>query len=142
MHGAGWQDRAGDAEAVGGNHEDCIRAWRKFVRQTPQSRGLYDFGPRYCLAAENVVAANELGSKAIGRRSVDFTCAADLSCLIRLPLARIAQSKLKELVVTNTILATEAVKIAPNIRELNLAPLIAEAMRDLTAEQSVSSLFD
>jgi ribose-phosphate pyrophosphokinase len=57
-------------------------------------------------------------------------------------VSRITASKLKELVVTNTILATEAVRIAPNIRQLNMAPLIAEAMRRAAAEQSVSSLFD
>lgn len=57
-------------------------------------------------------------------------------------VSRIAGSKLKELVVTDTIPATEAVKTAPNIRQLNLAPLIAEAMRRAAAEQSVSSLFD
>ena len=57
-------------------------------------------------------------------------------------VSRIVSSRLKELVVTNTILATDAVRTAPNIRQLNLAPLIAEAMRRATAEQSVSSLFD
>ncbi len=41
-----------------------------------------------------------------------------------------------------SILATEAVRNAPNIRELTIAPLLAEAMRRISEESSVSSLFD
>jgi ribose-phosphate pyrophosphokinase len=55
---------------------------------------------------------------------------------------RIAGSKLKELVITDSILPTEAVTRAPNIRTLSIAPLIAEAISRTAAEESVSSLFD
>jgi ribose-phosphate pyrophosphokinase len=44
--------------------------------------------------------------------------------------------------ITDSILATEAVRNAPNIRELTIAPLLAEAMRRISEESSVSSLFD
>jgi ribose-phosphate pyrophosphokinase len=56
--------------------------------------------------------------------------------------ARIAGSKLKELVITDSIQPTEAVRIATNIRTLPIAPLIAEAIGRTAAEESVSSLFD
>ena len=56
--------------------------------------------------------------------------------------ARIAGSRLKELVITNSILPTEAVRKATNIRTLSIAPLIAEAIARTAAEESVSSLFD
>ena len=56
--------------------------------------------------------------------------------------ARISASRLKELVITDSILATEAVRSAPNIRALTIAPLIAEAIGRTAAEESVSSLFD
>jgi ribose-phosphate pyrophosphokinase len=56
--------------------------------------------------------------------------------------ARIASSKLKELVITDSILPTEAVIRAPNIRTLSIAGLIAEAIGRTAAEESVSSLFD
>src|SRR6266576_2918566 len=56
--------------------------------------------------------------------------------------ARIAGSKLKELVITDSILATEAVSKAGNIRTLSIAPLIAEAISRTASEESVSSLFD
>ena len=40
------------------------------------------------------------------------------------------------------IMATEEVKRCTNIRELTIAPLLAEAMRRISEESSVSSLFD
>ena len=55
---------------------------------------------------------------------------------------RIAGSKLKELVVTDSIAETDAVRAAPNIRRLTIAPLIGEAIARTASEQSVSSLFD
>src|SRR5258707_417885 len=56
--------------------------------------------------------------------------------------ARIASSKLKELVITDSILPTDAVSKAPNIRTLSIAGLIGEAIGRTAAEESVSSLFD
>ena len=56
--------------------------------------------------------------------------------------ARITSSKLKELVITNSIQPTEAVRNAPNIRTLSIAGLIGEAIGRTAAEESVSSLFD
>jgi len=56
--------------------------------------------------------------------------------------ARIIGSKLKELVITDSIQPTEAVRNAPNIRVLSIAPLIAEAISRTASEESVSSLFD
>jgi ribose-phosphate pyrophosphokinase len=56
--------------------------------------------------------------------------------------ARITSSKLKELVITDSIQPTEAVRNAPNIRALSIASLIAEAIGRTASEESVSSLFD
>lgn len=56
--------------------------------------------------------------------------------------ARINASSLKELVITDSILATEAVQASERIRQLPIAPLIGEAMRRIADESSVSSLFD
>jgi ribose-phosphate pyrophosphokinase len=56
--------------------------------------------------------------------------------------ARIAASKLKELVVTDSIAETDGVRSAPNIRRISIAPLIGEAIARTASEQSVSSLFD
>ncbi|MCT6871557.1 MAG: ribose-phosphate pyrophosphokinase [Bartonella sp.] len=57
-------------------------------------------------------------------------------------IARITGSKLKELVITNSIMPTPAVEQAHNIRVLPISDLIGEAISRTAAEQSVSSLFD
>ena len=57
-------------------------------------------------------------------------------------VARIASSPIEMLTATDSILATEAVRLASNIRQLTIAPLLAEAMRRISEESSVSSLFD
>jgi ribose-phosphate pyrophosphokinase len=57
-------------------------------------------------------------------------------------VARISSSRLKELVVTDTILPTEAMRVAENIRVISIAPLIGEAIARTAKEESVSSLFN
>ncbi len=57
-------------------------------------------------------------------------------------VARVSSSVLQSLVTTDSILATEAVRVAHNIRQISIAPLMAEAMRRISEEHSVSSLFD
>ncbi len=57
-------------------------------------------------------------------------------------VARIAASPIEMLAITDSILATEAVRLANNIRQITIAPLMAEAMRRISEETSVSSLFD
>ena len=57
-------------------------------------------------------------------------------------VARVSSSPLDELVMTDSIQATEAVRVAHNIRQLTIAPLLGEAMRRISDEKSVSSLFD
>ena len=57
-------------------------------------------------------------------------------------VARITASRLKELVITDSIQASEAVRVAVNIRGLSIATLIGDAIGRTAAEESVSSLFD
>ena len=57
-------------------------------------------------------------------------------------VARIAASPIEMLTITDSIMATEAVRLAHNIRQLSVAQLLAEAMRRISTESSVSSLFD
>ncbi|MDN2567967.1 ribose-phosphate pyrophosphokinase [Aquibium sp. A9E412] len=56
--------------------------------------------------------------------------------------ARIAGSKLKELVVTDSIHANASVEAAHNIRVISIADLIGEAISRTASEESVSSLFN
>ena len=57
-------------------------------------------------------------------------------------VARVTGSSLEALVTTDSILATEAVRVARNIRRISIAPLMAESMSRISEERSVSSLFD
>lgn len=56
-------------------------------------------------------------------------------------IERINNSKIKELVVTNTIPLSED-KLSPKIKSLSVAPLIAKAIIHVHEERSVSQLFD
>jgi len=57
-------------------------------------------------------------------------------------VARISSSELEALTVTDSIQPTEAMRVSQNVRVVTIAPLIAEAMRRIAEESSVSSLFD
>ena len=56
-------------------------------------------------------------------------------------VARIQNSSLKSLVITDSIEPTEVIKAASNIRVLSIAPLIGEAIARTSRGESVSSLF-
>ncbi|MCZ8171439.1 MAG: phosphoribosylpyrophosphate synthetase, partial [Brevundimonas sp.] len=55
---------------------------------------------------------------------------------------RVNGSALKELVITDSIQATDAARDSDKVRILPIAPLIGEAIRRIADESSVSSLFD
>jgi ribose-phosphate pyrophosphokinase len=54
---------------------------------------------------------------------------------------RVTNSVLDELVVTDTISLTPAAQQCPKIRQLGIAELLAETIRRISDEESVSSLF-
>ena len=56
-------------------------------------------------------------------------------------VARIAGSQIDTMVITDSIAATEAVRLSPNIRQLPIAPLMGEAMLRISEERSISELF-
>ena len=56
-------------------------------------------------------------------------------------VARVTASPLQSLVTTDSIEATEEMMAAPNMRQLPIAPLLAEAILRIAENRSVSSLF-
>ena len=56
-------------------------------------------------------------------------------------VSRIASSPLTYLVTTDSIQATEAMRVARNTRQISIAPLLGEAILRINEEKSVSSLF-
>jgi len=93
---------------------------------------IVDSGGTLCNAADALLAAGAASVSAYITHGV----------LSGGAVARIASSKLKELVLTDTIAPTEAVRLAKNIRVITIAPLIGEAIARIAKEESVSSLFD
>ena len=57
-------------------------------------------------------------------------------------VARVAKSPLDRLVITDSIMATEAMSAAGNIEQVTIAPLLGEAILRISEERSVSSLFE
>lgn len=56
-------------------------------------------------------------------------------------VARVSASPMTKLVITDSIAATEAVRVAHNIEQLSVAPLIGEAIKRIYEERSISALF-
>ena len=57
-------------------------------------------------------------------------------------VSRVVSSPLEKIIITDSILSTEAVRVTENVEQLTIAPLIGEAIRRISEEESVSSLFD
>jgi ribose-phosphate pyrophosphokinase len=93
---------------------------------------IVDSGGTLCNAAE---ALKEAGA-------IDVAAYITHGVLSGNAVSRVDNSGLTELVITDTIEATEAVKKSQRIRQLPMAPLLGEAIRRIADESSVSSLFD
>ncbi|MEQ9491781.1 MAG: ribose-phosphate pyrophosphokinase [Alphaproteobacteria bacterium] len=57
-------------------------------------------------------------------------------------VARVAASPMEKLVVTDSIMATEAMRVSDSVAQVSIAPLLAEAILRISEERSVSSLLD
>jgi len=56
-------------------------------------------------------------------------------------VARISSSEIERMVISDTIPATEAVRVSDTIEPLTVAPLIGEAIKRISEEKSISALF-
>ena len=105
-----------------------------------------DVSGRHCIVVDDIIdsagtlcnAAEAL--KEVGAESV--TAYVTHGVLSGGAVARVASSALETLITTDSILVTEAVRVSHNIRRISIAPLMAEAIRRISEERSVSSLFD
>jgi len=93
---------------------------------------IIDSGGTLCNAAEALLAQ---GAKSVAAYITH-------GVLSGAAVARINGSCMKELVITDTIMPTDAAKDSDKIRVLTVAPLVGEAVRRIADESSVSSLFD
>ncbi|MDC0033213.1 ribose-phosphate pyrophosphokinase [Alphaproteobacteria bacterium] len=105
-----------------------------------------DVTGRECIVADDIVdSAGTLCNAAValmdaGAKSVSAYISHGV--LSGGAVSRVASSPIQNLVTTDSILGTEAVRVSHNIRQLTIAPLIGEAMARISEEKSVSSLFD
>jgi ribose-phosphate pyrophosphokinase len=105
-----------------------------------------DVDGRHCILIDDIVdsagtlcnaavALTKAGAKSVAAYVTHGVLSGDA-------VARVAASPLKQLVVTDSIMATQAVRVSNRVEQLTVAPLLAEAMKRISEETSVSSLFD
>lgn len=105
-----------------------------------------DVKGRRCIMVDDIVdSAGTLCNAAAALRQAGATSVAAYvthGVLSGGAVARVTASPLEKIIITDSILATEAVRVSGNTEQLSIAPLIAEAIRRISEESSVSSLFD
>jgi ribose-phosphate pyrophosphokinase len=105
-----------------------------------------DVAGRFCILVDDIVDSagtlcNAAGAlKEGGAEEVVAYCTHGVLSGAAVP--RVDKSALTELVITDSIAAYEAAAASEKIRILTVAPLLAEAIRRIADESSVSSLFD
>jgi ribose-phosphate pyrophosphokinase len=105
-----------------------------------------DVSGRHCILIDDIVDSGGTLCNAAAALIANGAASASVYCthgvLSGGAVARIASSPIETMTITDSIMATEAVRLASNIRQASIARLLAEAMRRISDESSVSSLFD
>ena len=105
-----------------------------------------DVTGRFCILIDDIVdSAGTLCNAALALReagAADVVAYVTHGVLSGGAVARVEGSVLTELVVTDSIQPPEAANGAKRLRMLTIAPLVAEAIKRIADESSVSSLFD
>jgi len=105
-----------------------------------------DVSNRHCIMVDDIVDSGGTLCNAAGALIESGAISVDAyvthGVLSGGAVSRIASSPLNSLVTTDTILATEAMRVAHNVRQLSVAPLLGEAILRINEERSVSSLFN
>ena len=105
-----------------------------------------DVSGRFCILVDDIVdSAGTLCNAAAALKEAgaeDVVAYCTHGVLSGAAVARVENSDLAELVITDSIQLSEAAAASPRIRALTIAPLLAEAIRRIADESSVSSLFD
>ncbi len=105
-----------------------------------------DVKGRFCILIDDIVdSAGTLCNAATALKNAgatDVVAYVTHGVLSGGAVARVEGSQLRELVITDSIQATDGVTASSRIRQLPIAPLLGEAIRRIADETSVSSLFD
>jgi ribose-phosphate pyrophosphokinase len=105
-----------------------------------------DVEGRFCILVDDIVdSAGTLCNAAAALReggAAEVVAYCTHGVLSGAAVPRVEKSALTELVITDSIACYEAAAASDKIRILTIAPLLAEAIRRIADESSVSSLFD
>ncbi|MDB5668183.1 MAG: ribose-phosphate pyrophosphokinae [Alphaproteobacteria bacterium] len=105
-----------------------------------------DVSGRFCILVDDIVdSAGTLCNAAAALKEAgaeDVIAYCTHGVLSGAAVQRVDKSELLELVITDSIAAYEAAAASDKLRILTVAPLLAEAIRRIADETSVSSLFD
>ncbi|HEY0114390.1 MAG TPA: ribose-phosphate pyrophosphokinase [Allosphingosinicella sp.] len=105
-----------------------------------------DVAGRFCILVDDIVdSAGTLCNAAAALREAgaeEVIAYCTHGVLSGAAVQRVEKSTLRELVITDSIAAYESSEASNKIRILTIAPLLAEAIRRIADETSVSSLFD
>ncbi|MEP2101054.1 MAG: ribose-phosphate pyrophosphokinase [Parasphingorhabdus sp.] len=105
-----------------------------------------DVSGRFCILIDDIVDSGGTLCNAAqalkGKGATEVVAYCTHGVLSGGAVARVNDSALKELVITDSIGATEAVKESDRVRHLTIAPLLGEAIKRIADESSVSSLWD
>lgn len=93
---------------------------------------MVDTGGTLCKAAD---ALKERGARAVYAYATHPVLSGSA-------LDNITNSKIDEIVVTDSIPLTDAIKATGKVRSLTLAPMLAEAIRRINNEESISAMFE
>ncbi|MGA9582561.1 MAG: ribose-phosphate pyrophosphokinase [Allosphingosinicella sp.] len=105
-----------------------------------------DVGDRFCVLVDDIVdSAGTLCNAAAALHQAgaeDVVAYCTHGVLSGAAVTRVEKSELSELVITDSIQLSQEATASPRIRALTIAPLLAEAIKRIADETSVSSLFD
>ena len=105
-----------------------------------------DVAGRHCIMVDDIIdSGGSLCNAAIAlmdHKAASVSAYVTHGVLTGGAVARVSSSPLEMMTITDSILATEAVRLRAHVRQLSIAQLLADAMRAISDESSVSSLFD
>jgi ribose-phosphate pyrophosphokinase len=105
-----------------------------------------DVQGRFCILVDDIVdSAGTLCNAAAALHQAgaeDVVAYCTHGVLSGAAVSRVENSELLELVITDSIQLSQDAAASPRIRALPIAPLLAEAIKRIADETSVSSLFD
>lgn len=105
-----------------------------------------DVSGRHCILIDDIIDSGgslcNAAAALIGRKATSVSAYVTHGVLTGGAVARVSESPIEMMTITDSILATEGVQASANIRQISIAQLLANAMRAISDESSVSSLFD